>query len=87
MGSDLEGQKDLIIRIPQGWGNMDFGLKENKQNHVHTKTQRNGAATIQETEPTLPVSTGVSPVEVQVGRDSPNGWGTGSSYLGRSWLA
>ena len=41
-----------------------------KQNISHTKTQRKGEVTPQETEPKLPASVRVAPVEVQVIRAS-----------------
>ena len=52
--SDLEGQRDLITRLPQHWGNRDSSLGGHKPNHVHTKTQRKRAATPRETEPKPP---------------------------------
>ena len=36
-----------------------------------------------ETEPDLPASAGGSPVEAQVSKGSPQGWGAGSSGPGR----
>ena len=42
--------------------------------------------TTQETEPKLPGSVSGSPVEVEVGRGSPQGWEDCSSCLGRSPL-
>ena len=59
------------------------GLKEtetpvfggHKQNFVHTKTQRRGAMTSQDTEPKVPASVGGPPREVWVGRGSPQGRG------------
>ena len=70
--SDLEGQQDLITRLPQHWGNRDSSLGGHKQNLACAKTQRKGAVTPQETEPD---SVGGSPVEVWVSRGSPQGWG------------
>ena len=46
--SDLEGQQDLIIGLPQDWGNKimkDSTLAGHKQNLACTKTQRKGAVT------------------------------------------
>ena len=55
-------------------GNRDSSLGGHKQNSVHTKTQRRGAVTPQETEPKIPASVGGPPLEALVGRDSPQGW-------------
>ena len=78
----------LIIELPQDEGKqISFLEGGHKQNLSHTKTQRKGRATPQETEPKLPASAGGSAVEAWVGRGSPQGRGTGSSSLGRSPLA
>ena len=61
--SGLEGQQDLIIRLPQAWGNSHSSLGRHKQNLVCTKTQRKRAVIPQETEPKLPAVVGESPVE------------------------
>ena len=42
---------------------------------MHTKTQSKEAVTPQETEPKLPASVGVPPVEAWVRKSSPQGWG------------
>ena len=44
-------------------GNRDSRLGGHKQNLVHTKTQRKGAVTPQETEPKLPARVGGPPLE------------------------
>ena len=72
--SDLEGQWDLTTRFSQARGNRDSSLGGHKQNLVCTKTRRKGALTPQDTEPKLPASVEGSPVEVWVGRGSPQGW-------------
>ena len=84
--SDLETQRDLITRLPQDWGNRDSRLGGHKQNHAHTKTQRKGAETPQETEPNLPAGVGGSPVEAWVSRSSLQGWGDWAACLGSSPL-
>ena len=55
-----------------GLGETDSSPGGHKQNLAHTKTQRK-AVTPQETEANLPASAGRSPVEVWVGRGSPQG--------------
>ena len=62
--SDLEGQQDLIIGLPQDWGETDSIFGGYKQNLACTKTQRKGAVTTQKTEPKLRASVGGSPVGV-----------------------
>ena len=61
--------------------NRDSSLRGHKQNLVCTKTQKKRAGTPQETEPKLPASVG------GISRASLQGWGTGSSNPGRSFLA
>ena len=36
---DLEGQWDLITRLPRDWGKREFNLGGHKQNLIPTKTQ------------------------------------------------
>ena len=55
-------------------GNRDSSLGGQKYNFEHTKTQRRGAVTQQETEPKVPINIGGPPVEAWVGRGSPQGW-------------
>ena len=52
-----------------------------------TKTQRRGAVTPKETKPKPPASVGGPPVEVWVGRDSPQGRGHREVPLGVNPLA
>ena len=50
--SNIEGQWDLIIGLPQDWREKrDSSLGGYKQNLALTKTQRKGAMTAHETEP------------------------------------
>ena len=56
-------------------GNRDSSLEGHKQNFAHTKTQRKGAVTPQETEADLPAGIGGPPVEAWAGSGSP--WGEG----------
>ena len=72
--SDLEDQWDLTIGLLQE-GEADSCLGGYKQNLVCAKTQRKGAVIPQETEPKLPASVGGSPVEVWVGKASPQAQG------------
>ena len=58
--SDLEGQQDLITRLPQNWRKQDSSLGGYKRNLAHTKTQRKGAVTPLETEPKYLLVLGVS---------------------------
>ena len=58
--------------LTQDWGNR---LLEGTNNLVHTRTQEKGAVTPQETDPDLPVSIQVSPVEAWVGGGLVKGWG------------
>ena len=62
-------------RTSRGLGETDSSLGGHKQNFVHIKTQRRGAVTPEETEPKLPASVRGPPVEVWVGRGSPQRWG------------
>ena len=74
--SDFEGQRDLITRkYHRIGGNRDSSLEGYKQNLAWTKTQRKEAGTPHKTEPKLPISVGVSPLEVWVSRGSPEGRG------------
>ena len=50
---------------------------------MHTKTQRKGAVTLQETEPKLSASVGGPPVKVWVGRGSLRGPGHWQHQVGR----
>ena len=68
--SDVEGQQDSIAGLPQDWGKRRLHSWM-AQNLMCTKTQGKGTLTPQETEPDLPASVGLSPAEIQVGRDSP----------------
>ena len=70
--SDLEGQWDLITRLPQGWGKQTPVL-EGTNKILQATTQRKGAVTPQETEPKLPAGVGGSPVEAWVRRGSAQG--------------
>ena len=54
----------MITELLQDRGNI---LGGHKQNFVHTRTQKKGAVTPQETDPDLPVSVQESLVEVWVG--------------------
>ena len=67
-------QQDLVIGLPQDWGIQRLHFGGHEQILVHTKTQRNRAMTLQETELKLPGSIGRLPVEVWVSRGSPQHW-------------
>ena len=71
--SDLEGHQDLIIWLPQDLGKQRLQSWRAQTNPVHIKSQRKGSVTPQKTEPTLSASVRGSPVEVWVGRGSPQG--------------
>ena len=73
--SDLEGQWDLITRLPQAWGKQTPDLEgTNKTLHTQdSEVSRPVGKTLQETEPNPPASVGRSPVEVCVGKGSPQG--------------
>ena len=61
--------------MPEGFEyRTSTGLGEHKQNLACTKTQKKGAVIPQETKAKLHASVGGSPVEVWVGRGSPQGW-------------
>ena len=60
-------------RTYTGLGKQTLG--GHKQNLVNTRTQEKGAVTPQETDPDLPVSIQVSPVEAWVGGGLVKGWG------------
>ena len=66
------------------WRNRDSSLTGHRQNLVHTKAQRKGAVTPQETEPKLLVyyCWRVS-VEAWVGRGSPQGWEDWQQQFGK----
>ena len=68
----LEGQQDLIIGLPEDWQKQRL-QSWRAQSFMPTKTQRRRAVTPQETKPKLPASVGGPPVEVYVGRGSPQG--------------
>ena len=68
MESDLEGQWDFIIGIPQDW------VKQRLQ-YWWAQTKRERAVAPLETEPKLSASVGRSPVEVWAGRGLAQGWG------------
>ena len=68
-------------------GNRDSSLGGHKHNFEHTKTQRRGAVTQQETEPKLPGSVGGPPVEAWVSRGLPQGWGHWKVPLGINSLS
>ena len=73
--SDLEGQQDLIIGLPQGWEKQRFYCWRAQTKFACTKTQGKGSVILQETEPDLTASVTGFPVEVRVGRGSPQVWG------------
>ena len=70
-----------------GLRETDSSLGGHKQNFAHTNTQRRGAVTPKETKPKPPASVGGPPVEVWVGRDSPQGRGHREVPLGVNPLA
>ena len=61
-----------LPELTQGWGNS---LGGHKHNLVHTRTQKKGAVTPQETDPDSPESVQESPVEVWVGGGQLQGCG------------
>ena len=77
--SDFEGQRDLIIELPQDsktstvTGNLT--LVGHKQNLVYPRTQEKGTVIPQETEPDFPVHVQESLVEAWV--DCGLLWGQG----------
>ena len=75
--SDLEGQWDLITGLPQGWGKQRLQSWRAQANLAHTKIQGKETVAPQETESDLPASVRGFPVEVRVGRGSPQGQGQG----------
>ena len=84
--SDLKAQWDLIIRLPQDWGN-ETPVLEGTNKIVCTPRPRKGAATWQETEPKLPAGVGgLLWRRGSAGTHHRDG-GTGSSCPGKSPLA
>ena len=69
-------------RTSTALGETDFTLGGHKQNLACTKTQGKGAVILQEPEPDLTASVGGFPVEVRVGRGSPQGC---SHWEQQSW--
>ena len=76
--SDLEGQRDLIIGLPQDWGKQglqSWSAQTKSCIHQDPEERRKGAVTPQETEPKLLTSVGGSPVEKWVSKGSPQRYG------------
>ena len=85
--SDLEGQRDLTTRLPQDWGKQGLQCwRGHTKPCTHQDSEERTRETPRETEAKLPARVGGSPVEAWVSRGSPQGWGHGSSCLGRSPL-
>ena len=71
----LKASRIWLQENTTGLGETDSSLEGYKQNLAWTKTQRKEAGTPHKTEPTLPISAGVSPLEIWVSRGSPQGRG------------
>ena len=86
-GSDLEGQWDLITGLPQDWGKQRLQSGRAQANLAHTKSQGKETVAPQETESDLPASVRGFPVEVRVGRGSPQRQRNWQHQSGRCLLA
>ena len=73
--SDLEDQWELITGLPEDWGKQGLQSWRAQTQYSRHQDPGEGNSNTTETEPDPPASAGGSPVEPQVRKASPQGWG------------